>query len=196
MAEPKLTLDQRDTPLVGFRAWVMKADVSDVLHSVAMNTAWLPEVTTARCMCSPKEEPKHPAPDDACRCGLHARTTVEGVTEEYPYYPVHGYWAYRSTPVNGLMCMGAVLMWGKVLRGTRVIRAEHARVICLTDPAPEQLWNERMGNNNPAAISEERREQRAAELDLIAIRYNVPIIPMVHVTAYAAEFGDLANDIQ
>jgi hypothetical protein len=183
-------LEKRDTPIVGFRAWVIKPD--DALHSVAMSTTWNKDVTPAACLAKPgPQSPDHITPADHCRCGLHARTTIDGVREEYPYFPVHGYWAYMSTPTNSLMCMGAVLMWGRVLRGDKVIRAEHARIICLTDPDP--LWIDRTGANNPGSIPQERRDQRQSDLDRISARYQVPIIPYRACTAYASEFGELAK---
>jgi hypothetical protein len=96
-----------------------------------------------------------------------------------------------STPANGLMCMGAVLMWGTIMYGARVIRSEFARVICLTDPDP--LWVEKVGNNNPQTVPEDRREQRERELEMVARRYGVPIIPYQHARAYSAEFGELCK---
>ena len=105
-------MDERPTPIVGFRCWVLELG-KPVLKSMAMRFEWpAGEIAEATCMYSPHDPPRHQAPDEGCRCGLHARTTPQGCGEEYPYYPVHGYWAYRSAPTSGLMAMGAVLMWG------------------------------------------------------------------------------------
>jgi hypothetical protein len=163
-----------------------------VLKSVAMRYEWpAGQVAEALCMCSPHEPAKHPAPDERCRCGLHARTTLDGCTEEYPYYPVHGYWAYRTSPASGLMTMGAVLMWGTILRGRRVIRAESARVLCLTErPDP---WSPRSGTNDPSRISAEMVESRRRTLEQVCVAYGVPMVPYASVARYASEFGDLTE---
>jgi hypothetical protein len=132
----------------------------------------------------------HVAPDDRCKCGLHARTTLEGCTEEYPSYPVHRYWADRTTPSSGL-AMGAVLMWGVTLRGSKVIRSQYAQVLCLTEK-PE-LWASSGGANNPSAVPAENIASRQATLDAICTDYGVPIVPFESVTQYASEFGDLSG---
>jgi hypothetical protein len=184
-------MDERPTPIVGFRCWVLELG-KPVLKSMAMRFEWpAGEIAEATCMYSPHDPPRHRAPDDGCRCGLHARTTPEGCGEEYPYYPVHGYWAYRSAPTSGLMAMGAVLMWGVTLRGKRVIRAQYARVLCLTEKP--DLWAPRSGSNDPSRVSSENVARRHQTLEEICAAYAVPMVPFASVARYASEFGDLTE---
>jgi len=190
-----------DAPIVGFRTWLITTHEPD-LKSVAMNHVWPKQQDViAKCMRNvgfmkhPSDEPEpkinleHEPPTEGCQCGLYARTTLDGVKDEYPYYPVHGYWAYMRPTNAGLMIMGAVLMWGTVHRGGKVIKAARARVLCLTDI--ENPWVERTGSNNPASVPEERREERKQTVNMIAEAYGVPIIPYASTTMYASEFGDL-----
>jgi hypothetical protein len=184
-------MDDISNPIVGFRCWVLELG-RPVLKSVAMRYEWpAGSVAEALCMCSPHEPAKHPAPDERCRCGLHARTTLDGCTEEYPYYPVHGYWAYRSAPTSGLMAMGAVLMWGGTLRGKRVIRAQYSRVLCLTEKP--DLWAPRNGSNDPSRVSSENVARRQTTIEQICSAYAVPLVPFASVARYAAEFGELTS---
>ncbi len=134
------------------------------------------------------EEPKHPAPADNCRCGLHARTTLQGCLEEYPYYPVHGYWGYMGQAKDNFMVMGAVLMWGDIHRGDKVIRASHSRVLCLTDK--DNPWPERTGSLNPADIAQEKRDVRTAHIGIICQQYGIPLVPFDTCEIYASEFGE------
>lgn len=177
-------------PVVGFRCWVLALG-EPKLRSVAMRYDWPVTEAVATCLTKPSDPPPHDAPDANCRCGLHARTTIAGVVEEYPYYPVHGYWAYRSAPTSGLMCMGVVLMYGNICRGEKVIRAEKARLLCMTDKV--DLWKERSGSNDPSKISQENVQKRAETLDKICEAYSVPMIPWAYATHYAAEFGEIVG---
>jgi hypothetical protein len=184
-------MDDKPTPIVGFRCWVLELGLP-VLKSVAMKYEWpAGHVVEAACKLSSHEPPKHEAPDESCRCGLYARTTLEGCTEEYPYYPVHGHWAYGRAPRSGLMAMGAVLMWGITLRGRRVIRAQFTRVLCLTEKP--DLWAPRSGANDPSTVSQETVDGRQETIEIICREYGVPMVPFRAVVAYAGEFGDLSE---
>lgn len=185
-------MDTEAFPIVGWRTWVLRIG-SPILSSVAMRYDWPKDkVADATCLCNPHEAPKHTAPDANCRCGLHARTTIEGCWEEYPYYPVHGYWAYRTLPTSGLMAMGAVLMWGEIVRGKRVIRAEHGRILCLTEKPG--LWDAKMGTNSPSDIVEANRKARSQTLDMVMEAYGIPMVPYATATTYCSEFGDSIKD--
>ena len=184
-------MDDVATPLVGFRCWVLQPG-EPVLKSVAMRHDYPAQlVAEAQCLCSPHELPMHVAPHRDCRCGLYARTTVEGCIEEYPYYPMHGYWPYQATVSRQLMAMGAVLMWGITLRGRRVIRAQYARVLCLTEKP--NVWAPMHGPNDPSKVTAPVIAERQATLDAICRRYGVPMVPFASVTTYAAEYGDLVG---
>ena len=178
-------------PVIGFRAWILQYEPELQLKAVAMNYLWPVGTAEASCMTGPKTEPpKHPAPADGCRCGLHARTTLAGVLEEYPYYPVHGYWGYamHANPNRNFMVMGAVLMWGDIHRGDKVIRASHSRVLCLTDK--DNPWVERQGSINPAGIAQDRRDERAKAIESICQAYGIPMVPYDTCEMYASEFGE------
>jgi hypothetical protein len=172
-----------DTPLVGFRCWVLPGE-RPVLRSMAHSFEW-PSGQLAAAVCDlhqdrPPDWTMHAAPEESCRCGLYARTTLEGCTEEYPYYPLHECLSDPSS--SGLMTMGAVLMWGTILRGRRVIRSQYAQVLCLTD-TPAASWGHQL-----------RRRRLQKKVEAICREYRVPLILYHAVTQYAAEFGELAGE--
>jgi hypothetical protein len=164
-------------PLVGFRAWRLHADYR--LRSVMYWAhAWNARATTTA-QCRRNHVPylgggfgvgPHLPPDRACTCGLYARTELDGVIEENPWYP-------RSHPGvtnnGGDMCMGAVILTGEVAWGDKVIRAAEGRPLCLCEPE--------------TAVDPQRR----ARLEAVANHNQIPLVPWAHVNEYASEFGDL-----
>jgi hypothetical protein len=198
-------MDHVSDPLVGFRCWLVNDD-SPVLRSVVMNSVWpARQAVTAECMIRPSRigaglsfisstlgAAHLSPPEEGCRCGLYARTTIDGCREEYQDYPysADSDWSGYIQPIpTTSMVMGAVLRWGRILRGTKVIRAEHARIICLTET--DDLWRTPSRTHQRAMISAERGEARRAALAAVVRDYKLPVIPHQSVTAYAAEFGDL-----
>lgn len=125
-------------------------------------------------------------------CGLYARTTVEGCKQEYPYYPTYGYWAYSFNSGRKFMTMGAVLMWGDVARGKKVIKASRARVLCLTELLDPYAKNDTI--NDPSVIGEDDKARRTETIQSICMAYGIPMIPIGYVKSYAAEFGQLTSD--
>src|SRR5579864_4260417 len=108
-------------PIIGFRCWHVSL-VKPVLRSVAMTYDW-PQDDHLEAICMsytgawygvPPPKEHHGAPKEECRCGFYARTKVKDLMEEYPYYPLHGY--YRGKGMDGFLVMGAILMWGDVFR--------------------------------------------------------------------------------
>jgi hypothetical protein len=183
-------MDDVGTPMVGFRCWIMELG-RPMLKSVAMKSVWpAGQVVEAVCMNSVQEPSTHRAPLDGCRCGLHARTTLDGCIEEYPYYPVYGYWASCGMPSRSLMATGAVLMWGLTLRGKRVIRAQYSRVLCLTE-RPD-VWAPRRGPIDPSTIDAETVTARHRTLEAICREYGVPMVPFRSMEHYVGEFGELS----
>jgi hypothetical protein len=83
-------------------------------------------------------------------------------------------------------------MWGDVVRGKKVIRAQYARVLCLTEvPDP---WAHKPGVSDPEKATDEERERREATI-LAALRaYGVPRVPFESVECYAREFGEEAGE--
>ncbi|MDB5065954.1 MAG: hypothetical protein JWM18_2388 [Chloroflexi bacterium] len=153
-----------------------------------MRSVWpAGQVVEAACMSSAYEPPTHRAPLDGCRCGLYARTTLDGCFDEYPYYPVYGY----SMPTRAFMATGAVLMWGITLRGRRVIRSQYSRVLCLTE-RPD-IWASRTGPLFPSAIVTETVAARHQTLEAICREYGVPMVPFRSMERYVAEFGELSE---
>lgn len=174
-------------PLVGYRAWAMRSsspNLFGVFHNVK---PWeVVKATEAECRAyahTVNPDPLHFAPAMGCTCGLHARTTLEGLLDEYPNYPKSNKGRFGATSKYAInessyktLIFGAVLMWGVILRGDLVIRAQFARPICFTTlPHKQQSvhnWDELATN-----VSE---------------TYSVPIISWEHMRSYAAEFGEMA----
>jgi hypothetical protein len=75
------------------------------------------------------------------------------------------------------LILGSVLLWGTVLRGDLVIRAQYARPIAFTTlPEKERTvpdWQEMA--------------------DVVSQTYSVPIVDFRHLTMFSSEFGDLAG---
>ena len=170
------------TPIVGFRAWRVATD-SRILNSIVYRHSWPTHAVRASCLAI-GERPPHPVPGgENCRCGLYATTRAPGVWEEYPKYPSCGRGLFGSElgmPTAETLVMGAVLMWGIVQRGERVMRGEWAQVLCLSEKPGIDL------DGDAARL-------RSARLRGLAEEYSVPIVPFDGLTLYAAEFGDLAQ---
>jgi hypothetical protein len=92
------------------------------LYPLFSDTPWSPGVNTARCLrlgvhaLPQDEEDGHAAPHPGCRCGFYAYGS-EAAAGEYPY----------ARHVRAV-----VSCWGRVIAGTRGLRAEHCRI--------EALW--------------------------------------------------------
>lgn len=172
-------------PLVGYRAWAMRQG-SNGLFGVYFNAKpWeAGGVTIAECraregaaMPIPPED-IHPAPQADCRCGLHARTTLDGLLDEYPNYPMSNKGRFNGGKYfekYKTLILGAVLLWGDVVRGDLVIRAQCARPICFTTLPDRQHsvpdWDE-LANN-------------------VSSVYSVPIVPWNGMQMFSAEFGEV-----
>ncbi len=144
---------------------------------------WDVGVTKAECRAyvSTAHQPAHAAPEETCTCGLHARTTLEGLLNEYPNHPHSNRGRYgggRYVSQYKTLILGSVLLWGVVLRGDLVIRAEYARPIAFTTlPDKERSvpeWQEMADN--------------------VSNTYSVPIISFNHLKLFSSEFGDIAGE--
>lgn len=162
-------------PLVGFRAWRMSPQAPDApslrpsLWAIFHGYMWAPGDNRARCLGgSPGTPgPRHEAPEEACRCGFYARTSAQGLLEEeYPAFPS------QSQGGAAILVGGAVLLWGPILRGDKVIRAAAARPLCLSEPPAVPLREWVVG---------------------IARDYSLPLVEWGALADYCAEFGDLAE---
>jgi hypothetical protein len=89
------------------------------LHPLFSNDPWADGANTAHCKlraATAAEAKTHPTPEPDCTCGFYAYAW-EAAASEYP---------------NARHVLAVVACWGRVIAGTRGIRAEHARV--------EALW--------------------------------------------------------
>jgi hypothetical protein len=170
-----------DEPLIGFRAWSMRAG-SPKLYGVFHNAhPWTVGVTEAECrLFLERSHPTHFAPDETCTCGLHARTTVDGLLDEYPNYPQSTTGRFVAGPYfegYKTLILGACLMWGVIIRGEHVIRAQYARPVAFTRLSPRErsipTW-ETMAE----AVSQEN---------------SVPIVPWEQLVMIAGEYGEIVT---
>ncbi|MCU1656287.1 MAG: hypothetical protein JWO57_943 [Pseudonocardiales bacterium] len=102
-----------------------------VLYPLFGDRSWSDGVNTAQCRAhfvADGTSGTHPIPDAACTCGFYAYAT-EPATLEYP---------------NARHVLAVISCWGRVIAGTRGIRAEYARVdaIWMSDAVPPGLAKE------------------------------------------------------
>lgn len=87
------------------------------LYSLFSDVPWRDGENTADCRFRPADAPPpHPAPDPGCSCGFYAYGSATAA-EEYPH---------------ARHVLASVACWGRVIAGTRGLRAEHSRI--------EALW--------------------------------------------------------
>ncbi len=89
------------------------------LYPLFSKEPWEDGVNTARCL--RKDRPPHPGPDPDCTCGFYAYGGEQWVGE----HP-------QSRHV-----LAVVACWGRIIAGTRGLRAEHFRI--------EALWLSAVG---------------------------------------------------
>jgi len=98
------------------------------LYPLFSNTQWGDGANTARCRAvrlTAASGPAHPAPDPECTCGFYAYAS-DSAAGEYP---------------NARHVLAVIACWGRVIAGTRGVRAEHARVeaIWMSATVPPEL---------------------------------------------------------
>ena len=81
------------------------------LYPLFSDQAWVDGTNTARCRVSP-DDPDHGAPDPECTCGFYAYASARAA-DEYPH---------------ARHVLAVVACWGRVIAGSRGIRAEKARI--------------------------------------------------------------------
>ena len=98
-----------------------------VLYPLFSSTSWSDGTNTARCHAgaASDESAEHRAPEPDCTCGFYAYAGEAGAAE----YP------------NARHVLAVVACWGRIIAGTRGIRAEHGRVeaIWMSDTVPPDL---------------------------------------------------------
>jgi hypothetical protein len=121
-----------------------------VLYPLFSDTAWRAGQQTARCRAADLSDPDdaHRAPDPDCTCGLYAYATV-AVADEY---------------AHARHVLAVVACWGRIIAGTRGIRAEHARVeaLWMSGAVPSQLAAD-VARSNPSAVIYADREAMLVE---------------------------------
>lgn len=154
-----------------------------VLYPLFSDAPWRDGPNTATCLrCPPRTGtsadvlPPHPAPDPDCTCGFYAYGS-EAAVGDYPH---------------GRHVLAVVACWGRVIAGTRGLRAEQCRIeaVWLSDTVPEELVALVRDRYPSAAVYRDRARLLAAhpltELDC----YETPASPhrsrWTHVLAVAA----------
>jgi hypothetical protein len=99
-----------------------------VLYPLFSDTAWSDGTNTASCTAPGSSDPgpvAHHAPDPDCTCGFYAYASEAGAAE----------YAYARHVLAVVAC------WGRVIAGTRGIRAEHGRIeaVWMSDTVPPDL---------------------------------------------------------
>ena len=113
------------------------------LYALLANTAWSHGTNTARCQPPPPDQPGlHAAPSPNCTCGLYCYAS-DVAAAEHP---------------NSRHVVAVVTCWGRVIAGTRGVRAEHARIeaLWMSPKVPPNLAA-RVVSRYPSASMYERR---------------------------------------
>ncbi len=121
------------------------------LYPLFSTTAWQDGPNTARCRVVQATDgmlPPHDAPDADCSCGFYAYGN-ELATGEYPY---------------AQHVLAVVACWGRVIAGTRGIRAEHARIeaMWMSETVPVELATQVQFNYPSVEFFAEKSEMLAA----------------------------------
>jgi len=120
-----------------------------VLYPLFSDSAWVDGVNTARCLrAASTPGPPHAAPDPDCTCGFYAYGT-EAAVADHPH---------------GRHVLGVVACWGRVIAGTRGLRAECSRIeaLWLSDAVPEDLGR-LVRDRHPAVTVHRDRSRMLAE---------------------------------
>jgi hypothetical protein len=116
------------------------------LYPLFSNQRWHDGSNTAGCL--REDEPPHRSPDPECTCGFYAYGT-ESAVSDHP----------RSRHV-----LAVVSCWGRIIAGTRGLRAEHCRIeaLWLSSAVPEGLAA-RVTRNHPSVAVHEDRSRMLAD---------------------------------
>jgi hypothetical protein len=109
--------------------------------------AWVDGTNTARCRVTP-DDPDHGAPDPECTCGFYAYASARAA-DEYPH---------------ARHVLAVVACWGRVIAGSRGVRAEKARIeaIWMSPKVPEYL-RRAVTARYPSAVVESDVDQLLAD---------------------------------
>ena len=166
---------QLERPLVAFRTWYTRSLVPQAslfqvdyattykpkplaLYPMTTEVPWTRGVNEATCHKDGRQtnlKYEHTSPHADCYCGLHAYVDPEHDKESA--------WITHLFDKE-LMVQGAVLMWGTIYGGKKVVRSEFAEVVAFLDDSP---------------IAK-----------LVAEQYHVPAVSEAHMIYLATEHGD------
>lgn len=150
-----------------------------LLYPLFGRTPWVPGANRARCRAD--EDTDHRAPDPECTCGFYAYS-AEKWAGEYPYA--------RSV-------LGVISCWGRIITGTRGLRAEFARIDALwLGPAVPADLVEAVRATYPDVQLYERREDLLREHPATPLEDAEPVdapAPPVIVTRTVAALAVIAG---
>ncbi len=114
------------------------------LFPLYLDQVWSDEMNTAQCSLPAEDNRSHLPPGPGCTCGFYAYGT-ESAAMEYPH---------------ARHVLAVVACWGKIIAGTRGIRAQHARLeaIWMSDRVPADLAAQ-VTAHYPGATAYASREQ-------------------------------------
>ena len=117
------------------------------LYPLFSDQAWVDGTNTARCRVTP-DDPDHGAPDPECTCGFYAYASARAA-DEYPH---------------ARHVLAVVACWGRVIAGSRGVRAEKARIeaIWMSPKVPEYLRHA-VTARYPSAVVESDVDQLLAD---------------------------------
>lgn len=175
MSQQNANSFQLERPLVGFRTWYTRPLVPQTtlfgagimgaynpkplaLYPMTSEIPWTHGINEAVCSKEGRHallKEEHTSPHADCSCGMHAYINHEH--DEESKWITHLF-------DKELTVQGAILMWGQIFSGSKVIRSQYAEIVALLDDS---------------IIAKE-----------IAKRYNVPCVSEAHMLYLATEYGD------
>jgi hypothetical protein len=140
------------------------------LHPLFHAGPWVDGPNTARCLNASAGDDVHAAPEPDCTCGFYAYGTEEATTEQL-----------RARHV-----LVVVACWGRVIAGTRGIRAQHGRIeaVWLSAAVPEPLIS-LVRSRYPSAVIYRDRAAMLAEHPPTELDCYEPATPIDRLTSTA-----------
>jgi|ERR1035437_682371 hypothetical protein len=188
MISPAIPLRQKNMPILGYRTWRLS---HQGLQAISRTHIWAPRQALhyshfGLSPCKGFQE---------CDCGFYAfhSPNLPSLFASI-HYPNHD---HLLPPY--FSCSGATINWGKVVVGENGIRSTDAKVVALLDIG-NSLWNcEAEVYRSPRARFDpdflpELFKKRQTQLEVIANRYEIPLLTKAKLEIYAREFGSPAQD--
>jgi hypothetical protein len=138
------------------------------LHPLFHGGMWDDGTNTARCL-NPSAEPDgHGAPDPDCTCGFYAYGNADAAAEQ----------------VRARHVLAVVACWGRLIAGTRGVRAQHCRIeaVWLSAAVPEELVAQ-VRERYPSAVVYRDRAAMLAEHPPTALECYEPAPAIDRLTA-------------